>query len=81
MTMQARYFVAEVPLPDPLPDEPHAVRPTSAQAATAAVINFFINYLLIRKGSATLRGSPTGSAARLFGSEHGQAPLYGSTAG
>jgi hypothetical protein len=47
MTMQARYFVAVVPLPpdDPLVAAPQAVRPTSALAATAAVINFFNNYL------------------------------------
>ena len=58
VTMQPRNLPAEVPLPDPDPpvDEPQAVSTTSALAATAAVIIFFNNYLLIMKGSATLRG-------------------------
>jgi hypothetical protein len=61
--MQARYLVADVPLPDDPPvDEPQAVRPTSALAATAAVMIFFNNYLPMIKGSAALRGSPTGGA-------------------
>jgi len=64
--MQPRNLPAEVP---PVLDDdgevadPHAVSTTSALAATAAMINFFNNYLPIMKGSATLRGSPAGGAA------------------
>jgi len=46
--MQPRNLLADVPPPpddDPLVADPHAVSPTSALAATAAVINFFKNYL------------------------------------
>jgi len=77
--MQARYFPADVPLPDDPPDdplvaEPQAVRPTSALAATAAVINFFNSYLPLMKGSASLRSSPTGDVARPTGREHERGP-------
>jgi hypothetical protein len=78
VTIQPRNLPAEVPpvlLDDGEVADPHAVSTTSALAATAAMINFFNNYLPIMKGSAALRRSPTAGVARPVGREHDGDPV------